>query len=453
MASTASHLQPVTSLAVDPTCNFVLSGSLDANIHVWCLVDMLSFARRDGQQAHLPLRTLSSHRGAVTGLALGHSAGRCNIAVSTAEDNTAIAWDYRTGTALRTFLLPLSASCVTLDPVDRAFYVGYGDGSIQAVDFYSPPSVQHPLHGQSSSSSSSSSPVEISSEDRWLPPSPDCGAVQAISLSYDGTTVLSGHQGGKTLSWSAGRRKYTSAVADYTYPVTNIIALQPDGLTRAPHQQACRVTHAVVKPRYESAVSAAAAEARGVVPADYSFTTQIICAGSQEENEPFVALFSRALCHATFPESMIEDGLAELAALGQRRGGGAVAQQQLGIDREEALAKDSQIETLEQELARLKTLAAVSESARQASADEVVALRGHMASLHDHVDELRRKQAQTQQAQCLRRARKEEREHRRRAAWFAAEKKGNSGDAAMAAVAAENSAQSSDTDDLTTDED
>ena len=192
MATTASHLQPVTSLVVDRTSNFILSGSSDASIHVWSLANILSFIKppsgRDRQQPNSPIRTFSNHRAAITSIALGHSAGRYNIVISTAKDNTAVAWDYHTGRVLRTFLLPSSATCVTLDPVDRAFYVGYEDGSVQGVEFYKNQSVQHPLHDPSLQPT----PAQPSVEDRWLPPSSDTGAVESLAMSYDGTILLTG---------------------------------------------------------------------------------------------------------------------------------------------------------------------------------------------------------------------------------------------------------------------
>ena len=429
MATTASHLQPVTSLIVDPTSNFILSGSADASVHVWSLPAILSFSRPassgDRQPPNSPIRTFSNHRAAITSLAVGHSNGQHNIVVSTAKDNTAIAWDYRSGRVMRTFLLPSSATCVALDPVDRAFYVGYDDGSIQSVGFYRSDSVQHPLHDPSLQST----PAQASAEDRWLPPSADSSAVKAVSLSYDGTTLLSAHENGKVLSWNIARRKFVTMVAEYTHPVTNLVVLPPTGLPKT--QQLKRTSHTVVKPRHDNAF-ADPAHAPGAVPVDYAFHTHLVAPSQSRPRQ--TAEFTQAFTHTSFPDSMVEEGLAELAAL--RLGGGAqvshVASATPALtDDSDAAARDNHVTELEAEVAMLKKKAAVNDTARHATADEVVQLRSDLAQLQDYINEMHGKQEAAQRDKVQRHARKEEQETKRREAWFSAEKKGSNGDKVM----------------------
>ncbi|GKZ34287.1 pre-rRNA-processing protein ipi3 [Aspergillus brasiliensis] len=451
VATTASHLRPVTSLVVDPNSNFILSGSSDASIHVWSLVDLLSFTKppsgRDRQPPNSPIRTFSNHRAAITAIAVGHSAGRYNIAVSAADDSTAIAWDYHTGRLLRTFLLPANAKSLTLDPADRAFYVGYEDGSIQSIDFYKNQSIQNPLYDPSLQSTPSQPPAE----DRWAPPSADCGAAHALTLCYDGMTLLSGHQNGKVLSWTVGRKKYASTVADYTHPVTNLFMLPPNGLPH-PSLELMRVAHTIVKPRYDSSLSETS-QAVGAVPADYTFSTHLLPSISSKSDSAKPDQFTEAFSHAYFPESMLEEGLAELAAFSQPTSNGAqVSSIAQGISDEDLAAKDSQISQLEEELATLKKKASVNETARQSTTDEVTKLRSDLANLHDYINELHEKQEQAQREKILRQARKEERETRRREAWFAAEKKGKKGDAVLRKMDAEDTVMTSDTDDQSSDE-
>lgn len=431
MTTTASHLQPVTSLVVDPTSNFILSGSSDANIHVWSLSGILSFSKSslsgNRQPPNSPVRTFSNHRAAITSLGVGHSHGQNNIVVSTAKDNTAIVWDYRTGRALRTYLLPFSATCAVLDPVDRAGYVGYEDGSVQTIEFYRSNSAQHSLHD----SSSQSTPAQVSAEDRWLPPAADSGAIKAMSLSYDGTTLLSAHESGKVLSWNIARRKFASSIADYTHPVTNLVVLPPSGL-RNPSQELGRTNHTIVKPRHDNTFSDPT-HIPGAVPSEYTFQTHILAPSQPRPTQP--SQFAEALTHPTFPASMMEDGLAELAAL--RQGGGdnvshvAPATSTLADAAADVGARDNHITELEAELATLKKKVAVNDAARHETADEVVRLRSNLAQLQDYINELHEKQEAAQRGNAARKARKEEREARRREAWFAAEKKGRNGDAAM----------------------
>lgn len=453
MATTASHLQPVTSLVVDRTSNFILSGSADANIHVWSLANILSFAKppsgRDQQQPNSPIRTFGNHRAAVTSIVVGHSAGRYNIAVSTAKDNTAVAWDYHTGRVLRTFLLPSSATCTTLDPVDRAFYVGYEDGSVQSVELYKNNSAQHPLHD----ASLQSTPAQPSAEDRWLPPLAGMGEVESLTLSYDGMVLLSGYQNGKVISWNVGRRKYASTVADYTHPVTNISMLPVDGLPH-PSLDLSRISQTVIKPRYEQALSESSVNP-GAVPADYAFQTRILSSSASANGTKKTDQFSEALTHAFFPQSMMEEGLAELSSLSQpgntTTNTFTQAVPTTTQDTEDAALKNAQISALEEELAALKKKSTVSENARQSTTDEVTRLRSNLNHLQDYANGLHQKQEQTQRERINRQARKEKREAKTREAWFAAEKKGRNGDAAVQKMDVDGGALTSDTDEQSDD--
>ncbi|KAL4892949.1 WD40-repeat-containing domain protein [Aspergillus ambiguus] len=453
VASTASHLKPVTSLVVDPTSNFILSGSSDGSILVWSLVDLLSFTKppsgRDRQPANGPLHTFSHHRAAISALAVGHSSGRYNIAVSTAHDSTAVAWDYRSGRVLRTFLLPASAISVALDPVDRAFYVGYDDGSVQAVDFYHNAPTQHPLHDPSLQQT----PAQVPPETRWTPPSADCGAANALTLSHDGMTLLSGHHAGKILAWNVGRRKYAATVADFTHPVTNLRMLPLDGLPRTATPQ--RATHTIVKPRYDSALSERSATDK--VPVDYTFSTHLLASSLPSPRRRYRPdAFTTAFSHAFFPESLLEEGLAELSALDAGGGGGGSSGRattaSVAVNDVDAAAKDAQIAALETELATLKQKASASDAARRSSTDEITRLRADLVHLHDYLNELQAKQEETQRERVDRRARREARDTRRREAWFAAEKKGKKGDVVMRQMEVEEGALTSDTDELSSGE-
>ncbi|KAL2816876.1 WD40-repeat-containing domain protein [Aspergillus granulosus] len=449
VVTTASHLRPVTAVVVDPTSNFILSGSSDATIHVWHLVDLVSFTKpptgRDRQPPNSPIRTFSNHRAAISAIAVGHSTGRYNIAVSTAQDNTAIAWDYRTGHVLRNFLLPANAVSLAVDPVDRAFYVGYEDGSLQSVDFYKGQSVQHPLHDPSLQTT----PAQIPAEERWLPPSTDSGAAHTLTLSYDGMVLLSGHENGKVYSWNVGRRKYASTVADFTHPVTNVIMQPLSGL----HQHAAslkRISHTIVKPRFDHSLSETSQFA-GTVPADYEFSTHILPAETSVGSDWFMDAFS----NASFPSSILEQGLAELATMDQPAPAASATSFMNVATHIDNPTKDSQIADLENEIATLKQKVSVSQAARQATTEEVTKLRSDLANLHDHINELQEQQEQQEQShqeKIRREARKEERAVRRREAWFAAEKKGKNGDAALRRLEVEEGSETSGTDDQSSDE-
>ena len=422
---------------------------------MWSLVDLLSFSdfssEQIGQRQKTSLRVFSNHRAAITSLAAGHSAGRYNIAISTSQDNTAIVWNYHTGQVLRTFLLPSSSLCVTLDPADRTCYIGYEDGSVQMIGFYKNQSAQNPLYD----SSLQSTPAQLSAEDRWMPPSSELGAVRALTLSYDGMILLSGHDSGKVLSWNIARGKYASTVCDFAHPVTNLFALRPTGL---PPLDRNRITHTVVKPHPDTALSNP--EIAGAVPAEYTFNTHLL----DQPSPPSEDLFSQALVQATFPDALIEEGFAELNAISQSAANTAEkpSTQTEQQDKDNSQNRDQQasshranmshIKSLEHEINTLKQIVSISQTARRTTMDEVTKLRTELADMEDYVGGVHMKQAEVHHAKVLRQARKEEREAKRREAWFEAEKKGQKGDKMLRELEAEDNDVTSDTEDHSSDE-
>jgi pre-rRNA-processing protein IPI3 len=384
---------------------------------------------------------------------VGHSCSRNNIAITTAKDSTAIVWDYHTGRILRTFLLPSTALSIAIDPADRAFFVGYETGNVQIVDFYKNHSIQHPLHDVNLQAT----PSQLLADDQWLPPSTDFGAAECLTLSYDGTKLLSGHRNGNILSWDVARSKYGSTVADYTHPVTNIQMLPPAGFPQQSANDSSTVTvHNVVKPRYDHHM-ADSLQATTLIPSNYSFNAQLTSLSPQ----PYVSTsaekysskqveLSEALVHPFFPRFLIDEGLAELSAFDQGHSVNDEAMQGSLLpsisdgDSASSSALGSQVQSLEAEIITLKKRLSINETARRNTTDEVVKLRSDLVQWQDYANELQSRQERSQQEKVLARARKEERDLKRRQAWFEAEKRGENGDAIVRKMKAEDGSDTSD---------
>ena len=295
---------------MDRTSNFLLSGSSDSTIYLWSIPSLLSFlpsSTHDTSQTQplSPLRSLSNHRAAINALEFGHSSGIANIAISASQDNTCIVWDYLGGIALHTFLLISPPLCLTVDPADRAAYVGYEDGSIQLLKFYIDNSFTHPLH----QFDVRSTPSHPAVKDRWPPPSPQSSATLSIQLSYDGATLLSGHRDGAVQSWDVAKGLFVTTLADLAAPVTNLKILSPIGfpITSAPPLK----LHKVVKPRYESSAGAynTSSTASGL-PANYVLTAQFATTLSSQVSD-----FQTSLTSPTFSQSLLDASIAELTSL------------------------------------------------------------------------------------------------------------------------------------------
>lgn len=283
----------------------MLSGSPDSNIHVWSVPSLLAFSASfnndPNQPCHSsPIQTLANHRAAINAIEIGHSASKSNIAVSASQDSTCIVWDYMEGILLHTFLLPSAPLCLALDPVDRSFCAGYSDGSIQLVDFYANHSVTNALHDPAQQSM----PTQPPSSDRWSPPNGPPSAALTIQYSYDGTVLLSGHESGTVHTWDTANGQYGSQAIELRAPVTNLKILPPTGFLTSKTRSL--KTHTVIKPRYETMINGANASSHVSIPADYTFTAQLVSTLHTSHPTPF----DLALSSPLFPPSLISASLA-----------------------------------------------------------------------------------------------------------------------------------------------
>ncbi|KAF5001653.1 hypothetical protein FGRMN_959 [Fusarium graminum] len=211
------HVQAVSCLAVTPY--HILSGSDDSNINVWSLSRLLEL---DAQMEQEPDLTLSNHRGGITSLAVGPGTNsETSICVSASKDKTCIIWNYQTGQLLRTLLFPSFPLCACLDPSARALFVSSEAGALYLVELFGG---DKPLLGSRSTELPSivvqvNTPLAVSD--------PELGQPSCLALTYDGTSVLSGHTKGKVLRWTLAENSHPSDVANLNASVTNLCFVPP----------------------------------------------------------------------------------------------------------------------------------------------------------------------------------------------------------------------------------
>ena len=277
---------------------------------MWSIPGLLSFSASSASNVSqdlpfAPLRSLSTHRAEITALVVGHSFSNKNIAVSGSKDNTCIVWDYSSGDELHTFLLPMSPLCLALDPADRAVFTGYEDGSIQFMDFYKDGNTFSSLCDPAAQSGA----TEPAQTARWSAEGLD-SAVLCLQISYDGTSLISGHGNGKIQTWDVARGQFGKQLADFAAPITNLQMLKPSGFPDAP--KPALMLHNVVKPRYESFAHGDHNSAGAPVPSNYTFiaqlTSNIPLPGSDSG-----ASFHEALSHPSFPASFLDEALADFS--------------------------------------------------------------------------------------------------------------------------------------------
>ncbi|KNG47380.1 wd repeat-containing protein [Stemphylium lycopersici] len=340
VSTSTSHLQPVTSIVVDPSSNYFLSGSSDAMVHVWALPSILSFSP---DASRSPIHTLSTHRGPISSIACGHSSNSANIAVSISADKSAIVWDYQSGQALRTYLLQEAPTAVTLDPADRAFYVAYADGSLQTIDFYDEVQKSTSVNVLRDSALSHR-PIQPSPKTRFSAESQKLGGALSLSLGWDGTTLISGHASGKIAVWDVAKANYLSTSANLPGPVSNLQFLAPTGFPNAP--EPTFKIHTIVKPKQDAGL---ASSGNGLVPPHYTLNMQL----TGRLHSPHV-----------FPTNMLEESLAELDSWGtQPKGGLAPAEDFMALnedgvnaDASSGNAQQAEVKELKKQLASLQRI-------------------------------------------------------------------------------------------------
>ncbi len=205
------------------------------------------------------------------------------------------------------------AVSLALDPADRAFYAGFDDGSIQLFDFFKDPEITNSLYDYEQSSI----PVDSPPSHRWTAPSQNLGAALSLAVNYEGTKLYSGHGSGKVISWDIAKGRFSAEITNLASAVTNLSVLPPTGFPNAPEPRL--KVHKVIKPNYDTRLSGHGANASGTVPAKYALTAQFTSIlptqrVSATETLPVKSSeFDAALTHPSFPTSMLEEGIAELA--------------------------------------------------------------------------------------------------------------------------------------------
>jgi pre-rRNA-processing protein IPI3 len=200
---------------------------------VWSLSRLLEFGTDSG---HEPDLTLSNHRGAITDLVVGPSTNaETSLCVSASADKTCILWNYQTGQVLRTLLFPSSPLCASLDASARALFVCAEDGGLYLVELFG----DKPLVGSRSAELASivvqvNAPLGVADAEN--------GPASCLSLSYDGTSVLTGHTKGKILRWSLMDNSHPTELANLNASVTNLVSVP-----LIASEQNCKLVN-VVKP-------------------------------------------------------------------------------------------------------------------------------------------------------------------------------------------------------------
>lgn len=213
---------------------------------------------------------------------------------------------------MHTFLLPEIPTCLNIDPVDRAFYAGLPDGSIQCVNFHKPGHSTHLLYDQNQSNT----PTQAAESDRWKLYTP-IGTALSIAVSYDGTELLTGHDNGKVFSWTVGQQRTPTEIADLGQAVTNLVMLPLTGFPNETKDSAGVKMLTVVKPKPDAFPYTGGSGLS--VPHTYNFSANFAEAvpfpnsADHDGEDTLSAAFESAITSDCFPEDLLQAAIADIA--------------------------------------------------------------------------------------------------------------------------------------------
>lgn len=130
-----SHYQQVSSIEFSSCGTFLVTGGEDARVMVWRTLDLINLLNEDRNIK--PYYAITDNTLPVTSVLLSKAGVVNDLRLyTTSGDATLRVYDVVTKTLLSTFILSAPIESATLDPANRAVYVGLNTGEIRIIPLY-----------------------------------------------------------------------------------------------------------------------------------------------------------------------------------------------------------------------------------------------------------------------------------------------------------------------------
>ncbi|KAI8364741.1 quinon protein alcohol dehydrogenase-like superfamily [Radiomyces spectabilis] len=232
-----AHYRRITRLAFTSDDQALITASEDATVNVWLMAQLLMVDDEfnDNSSRPAPLYSWSDHTLPVTDIHLGHGGLNTTRVYTSAMDHTVKLWDLATGQLLTTFLFPKAVTTVCVHPAETMLFAACED-KIYSVELYRRREQQtydavesvggmgkvesvgvKAVNGalESSSGSSSLGAVFVG----------HTGVIHSLSLSFDGSLLISGSEDGNCIVWDVSSRQPIRKFESHKGPVTHVACI------------------------------------------------------------------------------------------------------------------------------------------------------------------------------------------------------------------------------------
>ncbi|KAJ3054678.1 WD repeat-containing protein 18 [Rhizophlyctis rosea] len=218
-----AHYKAVTSIQFTSDDAIMVTGGEDSAVNVWVLATALATANPT------PTKSLF-HSLPASAIHLSITPSRTSRTYTSSTDRTLKVFSTLSGTLLSTILFPKPLTSLIIDPTETVAYAGASDGSIYVVRLYKVDESE--IKGLREG-------VIESAEERGTVWSGHTGAVNSLSLSFDGGILISGGEDGVGGVWDTGSGVRIRTFEEHKAPITSTnIILRPPYLLDATHPHA-----------------------------------------------------------------------------------------------------------------------------------------------------------------------------------------------------------------------
>ncbi|RCK60590.1 Pre-rRNA-processing protein IPI3 [Candida viswanathii] len=203
-----AHYQGITVVKASSCGTFLITGGEDARCIVWNLAELISIYDRSstGDDAAgavvKPYWQITDNTLPITDVLMNEAAVLNDLKLyTTSRDSTVRIYDVMTKSCLTTFILTDSVECLTIDPANRALYVGLSNGLIRTIPLYTinpHTSVLESIGGMNKIITVDQDPnLTNTFVAHQQAGEKDGTAVTKLAISLDGTNILSGDAQGR----------------------------------------------------------------------------------------------------------------------------------------------------------------------------------------------------------------------------------------------------------------